>query len=1043
MMSQLSSLATKSKSDKVKNDERKEREREEREEKERKRIEKLEEGKRGYKVQEPISLITPYNSGVTSNFALPDPNSTQNTHTITRPPDVNSTRLKLPCVGMEQEIIEAVSSNPVTILCGETGSGKSTQVPQFLLEWMWGAGHKGMIGVTQPRRVAAVSTGKRVAYECGVGERDGRIKGKRSKGEGNLVGWQTRYESQGLGSKTRIKLMTDGILLSTIKSDLLLRDYGVVVLDEAHERTMNTDVLLGLIDGAVRLRKEMGDPLKVVIMSATLRVADFTENKSLFSSFGEIPVIRVPGRTHPVTIHHSKHTNLTDWVGEAVKKTCKIHRSLPPGGILVFLTGKDEIVKAVKKIECSLNGRRKGGRGREDEEEVATAKDDGSQLRDKDDEEEDAYAYQGIDSDSDSDSDDDDDDDPSPSSHPVLVLPLYSMLSGASQSKVFQPPPPNTRLIVVSTNIAETSVTIPGITYVVDSGREKKRSNDVKTGTARFQVEWISKAAADQRAGRAGRTGPGHCYRLYSSSVYDRQFEQFATPEMLARPIEDVVLAMKAMGIRHVGSFPFPSKPDVMQIRQACKMLLNLGCIRKEDSTDLNEEGTITDLGRALSKLPVGVRLGKVLVGSVGAGAIDVGIMLVSCLSEQSPFQGGFIEEEEEEGEDDEEETEGGDEVDKNIEEEKKEKARTKQRAELSSQWKHPMGDTVSRFIASGAYHHSGRNAGGATEEGVLNAFCKANGLSDTIMKRILTLRGQLGRVVDMRLGGKGQERGKKVPILPPPSRLQQRQISQLLCSGFLDRVARRAMGGGIVDSRGVVRRDAYIACSGDLKRPLYLSSRCALYERDWKSLPEFVVYENVIERERKGELVAIMDNVTRIEPEWLCSLARNSPLLKLGDISASPPPEFDRDRDAVVCYREVLYGEAGWKLPPTKFEMVKCFEEENFREGVGAQKGDNYVWFARLLLEGKVFEELGGLTSCLNEKPSSITMRKQLSKIVLLVNTLEEDGVDTKEKFERKVAHDDKYLWGTIKGWCLKEKRSEFKRIWGGMVKSIVVGGK
>ena len=630
---------------------------------------------------------------------------------IDRPSDVRSSRLKLPVVAMETEIVEAVRKNDVVILCGETGSGKSTQVPQFLLE-VYGKG-EGIIGVTQPRRVAAVSTGMRVAYECGVGD------GYGTKGRDNLVGWQTRYEKAGIGPSTRVKFMTDGILLAEIKEDLLLRKYKVVVLDEAHERSMNTDVLLGLLDGAVRLRQEVGIPnLKVIIMSATLRVSDFTSNPSLFSSLPKVPVIKVPGRTHPVTLHHSKHTELEDYVGEAVKKACRIHRTLPDGGILIFLTGKDEIVKAVKKIDWALNGdkrRREVKRPEQDEADSKTATSNKLLLRDKDDEEEDANAYEGEES---GDSDSDEDEAYAPSSQPALVLPLYSMLSGKSQALVFKPPPPNTRLIVVSTNVAETSVTIPGITYVVDSGREKKRSNDVNTGIARYDVSWISKAAADQRAGRAGRTGPGHCYRLYSSSVYDRQFEQFAVPEMLARPIEDVVLAMKAMGIKHIANFPFPSAPDRSQIRQACKMLLNLGCIKRDEKNE-KDEGTITDLGRALAKLPVGVRLGKVLVGSVGAGAVDVGVMLVSCLSEQSPFLGLQADEggEEEGGGEEEDEVDKKDEVDKNIEKEKKDKALAAKRAEMASQWRHPMGDTVSRFVAAGAYHHAGRNAGGKTEE--------------------------------------------------------------------------------------------------------------------------------------------------------------------------------------------------------------------------------------------------------------------------------------------------------------------------------------
>jgi len=233
---------------------------------------------------------------------------------VSRPADVSAARYKLPVSAMEYEIMDSVASNDVVILCGETGSGKSTQVPQFLYE----AGYSKslcIIGVTQPRRVAAVSTAKRVCYEMGRGDGQ-RIQSKREVG--NLVAYQTRYETAGLGKSTHIKFLTDGILLQEIQSDLLLRKYNVIVLDEAHERGLNTDVLIGLLSGAIPLRKEAAEetpslpPLKLIIMSATLRVEDFTENELLFRKL-KYGVMQVPGRTHPVTIHHSKFTELNDY----------------------------------------------------------------------------------------------------------------------------------------------------------------------------------------------------------------------------------------------------------------------------------------------------------------------------------------------------------------------------------------------------------------------------------------------------------------------------------------------------------------------------------------------------------------------------------------------------------------------------------------------------------------------------------------------------------------------------------------------------------
>jgi ATP-dependent RNA helicase DHX37/DHR1 len=239
---------------------------------------------------------------------------------ITRPEVIEKARYDLPVSAMEFEIMDAIRNNDVTILCGETGSGKSTQVPQFLYESGFSVNSSDssksfLIGITQPRRVAAVSTAKRVCYEVGQG--DGQVI-KSSGKKGNLVSYQTRYETAGLGSETRIKFMTDGILLQEIQNDLLLRKYSVIVLDESHERNLNTDVLIGLLSVALPLRKKAAEedpsvvPLRLILMSATLRVEDFTKNDKLFPT-GPPAVVTVPGRTHPVTIHHSKATELDDY----------------------------------------------------------------------------------------------------------------------------------------------------------------------------------------------------------------------------------------------------------------------------------------------------------------------------------------------------------------------------------------------------------------------------------------------------------------------------------------------------------------------------------------------------------------------------------------------------------------------------------------------------------------------------------------------------------------------------------------------------------
>ncbi|RLN96045.1 hypothetical protein BBJ28_00026823, partial [Nothophytophthora sp. Chile5] len=517
-----------------------------------------------------------------------------------RKPEIQLARMQLPVCSSEQEIMEAITTHDVIILCGETGSGKTTQVPQFLYEA--GYGHpdhptaSGRIGVTQPRRVAAVSTAKRVAEELNVPF--GAPKGH--------VGYQIRYDAEHVSEHTRIKFMTDGILLKEIQQDFLLRQYSILLLDEAHERNVNTDILIGLLSRIAPLRALMAQeeaaafqllteeeqesaekpikPLKLVIMSATLRVEDFTKNQRLFPT--PPPVLRVDARQYPVTVHFNKRTELENYVDEAYKKVLKIHRKLPEGGVLVFLTGQREILQLCRKLQraysASASDKRaaalrssrafRAQRRQPVAEAAASAKD--RILREHDDIEEEAdleddQVY-GNDADDEfgleeeaHDSEKEDDEEDEELAVPYLhVLPLYSLLPNDDQMKVFDAPPENHRLVVVATNVAETSLTIPGIKYVVDAGRTKERVFDLSNGISSFDVQWISKASADQRAGRAGRTGPGHCYRLYSSAVFDTEFQQFSSPEILCQPIDDLVLQMKAMGIHNVLQFPFPTPPD-------------------------------------------------------------------------------------------------------------------------------------------------------------------------------------------------------------------------------------------------------------------------------------------------------------------------------------------------------------------------------------------------------------------------------------------------------------------------------------------------
>lgn len=397
---------------------------------------------------------------------------------VDRPAALQATRMDLPACGMEQEVMEAITASDIVVLTGETGSGKSTQLPQFLYE----AGF-GRVVVTQPRRVAAVTTARRVALELGAVE-------PRPNGPPSIVGYRTRFEDGGIDDSTAIIFETDGVLLQQMRRDILLRQYDAVVIDEAHERSLNTDVLLGLMSRAAPLRRELATralededdepfgPLKVIIMSAS-PLGDVVDNERLWTRGVQPAAFVIPGRQHKVEMHFARLTRLDDYVDAAFTRTCALHEGEPltngrgdrnsSGGILVFLTGKHEVEMMCAKLRQRYDNRAKA---------------------------------KVIDS----------------MAASARVVALYASASLAKQELAFAPVGPGRRQIVVATNVAETSVTIPGVTYVIDSGRVKRRVASTG-GAIAFEIGWISKASAQQRAGRAGRVGPGEFVCLFECAA--------------------------------------------------------------------------------------------------------------------------------------------------------------------------------------------------------------------------------------------------------------------------------------------------------------------------------------------------------------------------------------------------------------------------------------------------------------------------------------------------------------------------------------------
>ncbi|CAH0746915.1 unnamed protein product [Bemisia tabaci] len=457
-------------------------------------------------------------------------------------------RQSLPIYKLKDELIKAVNDNQILIVIGETGSGKTTQITQYLAEAGFTA--RGKIGCTQPRRVAAMSVAKRVAEEFGC-----RL--------GQEVGYTIRFEDC-TSPETVIKYMTDGMLLRECLVDLDLKSYSIIMLDEAHERTIHTDVLFGLLKQAVKKRSE----LKLIVTSATLDAVKFS------SYFFEAPIFTIPGRTFPVEVLYTKEPE-TDYLDASLITVMQIHLREPPGDILLFLTGQEEIDSA-----CEILYERMKSLG--------------------------------------------------PDVPELIILPVYSALPSEMQTRIFEAAPPGSRKVVIATNIAETSLTIDGIFYVVDPGFVKQKVYNSKTGMDSLVVTPISQAQAKQRAGRAGRTGPGKCYRLYTERAYRDEMLPTPVPEIQRTNLATTVLQLKTMGINDLLHFDFMDAPPVESLIMALEQLHSLSA--------LDDEGLLTRLGRRMAEFPLEPNLSKMLIMSVHLQCSDEILTVVSMLSIQNVF---------------------------------------------------------------------------------------------------------------------------------------------------------------------------------------------------------------------------------------------------------------------------------------------------------------------------------------------------------------------------------------------------------------------
>lgn len=463
-------------------------------------------------------------------------------------------RRKLPVYEHKEDLLQAISENQIIIVQGETGCGKTTQIPQYLHESGYTKtemrdGELKIVGCTQPRRVAAMSVAARVSQEVG------------SK-LGHTVGYSIRFEdctSEG----TVIKYMTDGMLLRELLDDPTLSKYSVMIVDEAHERTLHTDILLTLLKDVTRARTDF----RLIISSATLDEQKFRQ------FFDDPPIFRIKGRLFHVQhrfMSSDQMTAATNMIDSCLRTVLQIHRTEEPGDILVFLPGQDEIEELQRDIETQVKRL-------------------GSDIKE------------------------------------LLIRPIYANLPTDMQARVFDKTPPGARKVVIATNIAETSLTIDGIVFVVDPGYCKQNRFSSKTGMETLAITRISKASADQRAGRAGRNRPGVCFRLYTKDEYKSEFEENTQPEIQRLNLANVVLLLKTMKINDVVNFEYVDKPSREVLIFAVEQLTALGA--------LDKAGDLTHLGRRMAEFPLDPKMSKSIILSEEFKCSEEILTIMSMLS--------------------------------------------------------------------------------------------------------------------------------------------------------------------------------------------------------------------------------------------------------------------------------------------------------------------------------------------------------------------------------------------------------------------------
>ena len=926
-------------------------------------LNKLLEEKRHQRELEELSEINQYLLG-NNNLYIPSKNSSI---VIERTPQIIEQRSKLPIISQEHDIMYSINNSLVTIICGETGSGKSTQIPQFLYEKGY-TKEIGKIAITQPRRVAARSLAFRLREEMNMKQ-------------GLTIGYQVRYENENVGKNTEIKFVTDGILLKELENDSLLSEYSVIIIDEAHERTINSDLLIGFISQILKIRYIMWKrkmkynyskdnkkeeksvlPLRLIIMSATLRVSEFSENK-IFSGLLKPRIVEISSRQYPVHIYHSKKTE-NDYINKAFKYCCKIHSKLPEGNVIVFLTGKREILDLCKKLKDEFSGMNNIIENEpeiknidnyniiEEKKDENDNKNDEIKTEEKKDEEK---IVEEIDKNENNIVQED-----KRNYSPVVVLPLYSSMEPDEQMKIYQEHK-GKRMIVVSTNVAETSLTIPGVRYVIDSGRVKKRIYKSGLSFSTFKIEWISQASSNQRSGRAGRTCEGYCYRLYSNGLYVKM-DKFTEPQISTSPLSQVILTLKSMKVKNIYSFPFITKPKLFFIDKSLEHLVNVGAVdipdieninkinrimnmlkdnenieKDEISEDLEERKdstTITEIGKLMAKFPVEPKLGKILIMANNFDLLEYAILIVAILSIENLI------------------------------------------------------DFTSLNMSKKEYKEILKE---------LNAY---NNLSDILTYMSLVILILKGKNKKININSKKitelknlsnqlislckynfKKNIKKISEITLPSNNQEILLLQIILSSFIDNIARKRV---LFDSVGneikinvsksnkkdeqIIKKKIVYECNENNKE-------CKIYNYSTisETLPEYLIYTEIISENNNN----FLHLNSCFNTDWLYNLGGN------------------------------LVKTSRWEINNIAVEMSS--DEPKF-----------YYYFARFLLEGEIIDELKKYKKMLNSNPNIITNKvsDMYIKVSKLIIALKGNKICCKEDLENKLKKDKNFLKDVLILW-------------------------